>query len=72
MSNILPCVIMFKWKILCGWDGMVAGSVSIILIGTKTTVHHNCTDGYRDDYGLTVYNSSSTISQTDMEAATGR
>jgi hypothetical protein len=31
------------------------------LIGAKTTVHHNCTKGDNDEYGLKVYGSSSTI-----------
>jgi hypothetical protein len=44
----------------CGWSGMVAGSgASITLIGTKTTVHHNCTTGDNVHYGLKVYGSSS-------------
>ena len=34
---------------------------SIILIGTKTTVHHNCTDGNSNAYGLKTYGSSATI-----------
>ena len=46
----------------CEWSGMVAGSgASITLIGAKTTVHHNCTDGYSNNYGLEVYRSTSTI-----------
>ena len=38
-------------------------SASITLIGAKTTVHHNCTDGDSDQYGLAVYNSSSSTIQ---------
>jgi hypothetical protein len=46
----------------CGQSGMFASDgASIALIGAKTTVHHNCTRGRSDDYGLTVYGSSSTI-----------
>jgi hypothetical protein len=46
----------------CGSSGVLASSgASITLIGAKTTVHHNCTDGYSDDYGLDVYGPSSTI-----------
>jgi hypothetical protein len=41
---------------------MVANyGASITLIGAKTTMHHNCTDGDSDDYGLAVFGSSSTI-----------
>jgi hypothetical protein len=53
----------------CGWSGVVAHSVpevgwlgkvngSIILVGDQTTVHHNCTKGDSDDYGLVVEGSS--------------
>jgi hypothetical protein len=46
----------------CERSGVVAiNGASITLIGTKTTVHHNCTRGVSADYGLGVYNSSSTI-----------
>ena len=46
----------------CGGSGVTAGSgASITLIGAKTTVHHNCTIGDSDTYGLKVYGSSSTI-----------
>jgi hypothetical protein len=34
---------------------------SITLIGAKTTVHHNCTKGDSDNYGLKVFGSFSTI-----------
>ncbi len=46
----------------CGWSGVAAyNGGSITLIGAKTTVHHNCTDG-SDHYGLLVgYSFSSTI-----------
>jgi hypothetical protein len=36
---------------------------SITLIGAKTTVHHNCTKGNSDEYGLTVFGSSSSTIQ---------
>ena len=46
----------------CGQSGVLASrGASITLIGAKTTVHHNCTKGYSDDYGLAVYGASSTI-----------
>ena len=46
----------------CGHSGVAASDgASIALIGAKTTVHHNCTKGDSDDYGLTVCESSSTI-----------
>jgi len=47
----------------CGWSGVFArDGASITLIGAKTTVHHNCTNGESDDYGLKVDDSfSSTI-----------
>ena len=46
------------------WGGVVASEgASITLIGTKTTVHHNCTDGESDEYGLQVYGSSSSTIQ---------
>jgi len=46
----------------CGGSGVVADSgASITLIGAKTTVHHNCTNNDRSNYGLTVSGSSSTI-----------
>jgi len=39
----------------CGQNGVKAtNGASITLIGPKTTVHHNCTKGYSDDYGLQV------------------
>ena len=42
----------------CGESGMVAsGGAFITLIGAKTTVHHNCTDGDSDFYGLKVFGS---------------
>ena len=48
----------------CGWGGVVAGKGwSITLIGTKTTVHHNCTIGNSWDYGLEVKDSSSSTIQ---------
>jgi len=34
---------------------------SITLIGAKTSVHHNCTTGKSDEYGLVVYGVSATI-----------
>jgi hypothetical protein len=46
----------------CGRSGVLAhNGASITLIGAKTAVHHNCTNGYSEEYGLTVYGSSSTI-----------
>jgi hypothetical protein len=48
----------------CGLSGMVAFiGASITLIGAQTTVHHNCTKGDSDDYGLQVYFSSSSTIQ---------
>jgi hypothetical protein len=38
-----------------------ANGASITLIGAKTTVHHNCTNGWSGGYGLVVYGTSSTI-----------
>jgi hypothetical protein len=46
----------------CGWSGVVAGGgASITLIGAQTTVHHNCTEGNSDEYGLKVWGATSTI-----------
>jgi hypothetical protein len=46
----------------CGRSGVVAfDGASITLIGAKTTVHHNCTKGAVDEYGLKVFGPSSTI-----------
>ena len=46
----------------CGESGVRAyNGASITLIGAKTTVHHNCTEGDSDDYGLEVYLSLSSI-----------
>jgi hypothetical protein len=46
----------------CGDSGVMAGdSAFITLIGAKTTVHHNCTKGHSDSYGLNVNGSSSGI-----------
>jgi hypothetical protein len=53
----------------CGWSGVSASKgATITLIGAKTTVCDNCTNGYDndyglevDDYGLEVDGSSSTI-----------
>jgi hypothetical protein len=48
----------------CGGSGVVAyNGASITLIGTKTTVHHNCTKGDSDQYGLKVYGTSSSTIQ---------
>jgi hypothetical protein len=48
----------------CGGSGVFAfDGASITLIGAKTTVHHNCTAGDSDDYGLGVYSSSSSTIQ---------
>jgi hypothetical protein len=42
----------------CEWSGVTASSgASITLIGAKTTVHHNCTNGDSDEYGLRVFGS---------------
>jgi hypothetical protein len=47
----------------CGGSGVVAAGEggSITLIGAKTTVHHNCTNGRSNVYGLQVQYNSSTI-----------
>jgi len=46
----------------CGSSGVYAHKgASIILIGAKTTVHDNCTDGESRSYGLQVYGYTSTI-----------
>ncbi len=47
----------------CRGSGVVAATgASITLIGAKTSVHNNCTNLGRNDYGLKVYNfNSSTI-----------
>ncbi len=43
----------------CEYGGVVADDgASITLIGAKTTVHHNCTNGESDRYGLQVDRSS--------------
>jgi hypothetical protein len=48
----------------CGLSGvLVEEGASITLIGAKTTVHHNCTDGDSDDYGLAVFGSSASTIQ---------
>jgi len=48
----------------CGESGVLAHfGASITLMGAKTTVHHNCTEGDSDDYGLKVYNSTSSTIQ---------
>jgi len=48
----------------CEYGGVVADrGASITLIGAKTTVHHNCTEGKSASYGLAVYNSSSSTIQ---------
>jgi hypothetical protein len=42
----------------CGWSGVSAShGASITLIGAKTAVHHNCTKGESNAYGLDVYGS---------------
>lgn len=46
----------------CGQGGVEADNGgSITLLGAKTMVHHNCTKGRSNDYGLNVHGSSSTI-----------
>jgi hypothetical protein len=46
----------------CGYSGVAAyDGASITLIGAKTMVHHNCTEGTRGQYGLIVWGSPSTI-----------
>jgi hypothetical protein len=45
----------------CGGGVVAWNGASITLIGAKTTVHHNCTEGYSNYYGLTVHGSSATI-----------
>jgi len=48
----------------CGSSGVNAyEGASITLIGAKTTVHHNCTNGWSDEYGLKVRDSSSSTIQ---------
>jgi len=48
----------------CGWSGVVAScGGSVTLIGAKTTVHHNCTKGESDLYGLLVFGSASSTIQ---------
>ena len=48
----------------CALSGITAShGGSIRLVGAKTTVHHNCTDGWSDDYGLKVRRSSSSTIQ---------
>ena len=48
----------------CGLSGVSAyDGGCITLIGAKTTVHHNCTKGWSDEYGLQVYRSSSSTIQ---------
>jgi hypothetical protein len=48
----------------CGESGVLAiNDASITLIGAKTTVHHNCTNGDNDMYGLEVFGSSSSTIQ---------
>jgi hypothetical protein len=43
----------------CGKGGVAAAwGASITLIGAKTTVHHNCTNGSSGNHGLQVYRSS--------------
>jgi hypothetical protein len=43
----------------CGLSGVYAShGGSITLIGAKTTVHHNCTTGHSNQYGLKVYGAS--------------
>ena len=46
----------------CGASGVKAqNGASITLMGKKTSVHHNCTKGGNNEYGLKVYGASSTI-----------
>ena len=48
----------------CGYSGVLANNdASITLIGAKTTVHHNCTNGLGVTYGLQAYGSSSSTIQ---------
>jgi hypothetical protein len=48
----------------CAWGGVGAGhGGSVTLIGTKTTVHHNCTNGESRACGLSVFDSSSSAIQ---------
>jgi len=48
----------------CGFSGVLAfDGASITLIGAKTTVHHNCTDGDSNWYGLQVRGSSASTVQ---------
>jgi hypothetical protein len=46
----------------CGKSGVMATEgASITLIGVKMNVHHNCTRGESDEYGLGLFGSGSTI-----------
>jgi hypothetical protein len=48
----------------CGMSGVAAfGGAFITLIGAKTAVHHNCTEGRSWNYGLQVRGSSSSTIQ---------
>ena len=50
------------WK-CANVDGVECLHARVPLIGAKTTVHHNCTKGGSDEYGLAVYHSSSSTIQ---------
>jgi hypothetical protein len=44
------------------WSGLWVGVGGLMTIdGKDTTIHHNCTNGDSDDYGLHTYDSSSSI-----------
>jgi hypothetical protein len=50
----------------CGNSGVIAGNgACITLVGANSTVHHNCTSGKSDKYGLQVSGSSSSTIQLD-------
>jgi len=43
-------------------SGLIVGTGGLMTIdGKGTTIHHNCTDGGRRDYGFDAYKSSSSI-----------
>ena len=45
----------------CKRSGVIVEDSSMTLVGRKTSVHHNCTHGAFNDYGLNAWTTSSTI-----------